>query len=208
MHRNESFCSIQNIVVWENSDDNNTVIFNTILILILKLVVLWRWFFTYFSSCLWFLFFVVVFPWCSCFITHHNTIHFQLYAILEDVNHILDDERMGGGDHGGHSLVLAMHMLKEQQSFHRFLLLLTDHFSHLCEGLNCLHHFNKSLTQVRGVHLLLLLLLLLYLIVRFRSLVHYLLLIQMFRQPFSWLSLVKQKFKICCFLVSLFIFTF
>jgi len=57
---------------------------------------------------------------------------------------------MGGGVVGGPGLVLAMHMLKEQQSFHRFVQLLTNHFSHLCEGINCLQQFHKSLNQVRG----------------------------------------------------------
>ena len=72
----------------------------------------------------------------------------QLYSILEDLNAILDNTVMGGGSVGGHGLVLAMHMLKEQQSFTKFRGLLTDNFSHLCDCINCLQPFNKALTQV------------------------------------------------------------
>ena len=55
---------------------------------------------------------------------------------------------MGGGSVGGHGLVLAMHLLKEQQSFTKFHQLLTENFSHLCDCINCLQPFNKALSQV------------------------------------------------------------
>ena len=46
--------------------------------------------------------------------------------------------------------MLAMHMLKEQQSFSKLISLLTDNYSHLCDCINCLQPFHKSLTQVSG----------------------------------------------------------
>ena len=67
---------------------------------------------------------------------------------MEDLNAILDNTAMGGGGNGGHGLVLAMHMLKEQQSFDKFFGLLTHNYSHLCDGINCLKKFNKALTMV------------------------------------------------------------
>ncbi len=74
-----------------------------------------------------------------------------MYSILDDLNAILDNPLMGGGDIGGHGLVLAMHMLKEQKSFRKFVLLLTENYGHLCDGVSCLQPFNKALTQVGGV---------------------------------------------------------
>ena len=72
----------------------------------------------------------------------------QIYSVLEDLNAILDDQWMGGGIAGGHGLVLVMHLLKEQQSFCKFVHLLTDQYSLLCDGINCLKPFHKALCNV------------------------------------------------------------
>jgi hypothetical protein len=41
-------------------------------------------------------------------------------SIVSDINYLLDDVSLGGGDCGGHSLVLALHLLKEMRSFTKF----------------------------------------------------------------------------------------
>jgi len=46
---------------------------------------------------------------------------------------------------GGHGLVLALHLLRELQSFHAFTFILTEHYRLLCDGINCLQPFNKAL---------------------------------------------------------------
>lgn len=46
---------------------------------------------------------------------------------------------------GGHGLVLALHLLRELQSFHAFTSILTEHYKLLCDGINCLQPFNKAL---------------------------------------------------------------
>ena len=66
--------------------------------------------------------------------------------MLTDINEILDDTSTGGGDIGGHSLVLVMHMLKEMESFQLFTRMLTDQFSLLCDGINCLESYHQKLT--------------------------------------------------------------
>ena len=72
----------------------------------------------------------------------------QLGSVLPDLNAILDDQWMGGGTTKGHGLVLAMHLLKEQQSFNNFLHLLTDQYSMLLNGINCLEPFHQDLSKV------------------------------------------------------------
>ena len=70
----------------------------------------------------------------------------QLSLVLDDLNSILNDSYMGGGEVGGHGLVLAMHILREQQSFTKFVQLLTDHYRLLCDGIKCLVPFHSALT--------------------------------------------------------------
>lgn len=67
-------------------------------------------------------------------------------SLLDDINGILDDVSMGGGDLGGHSLVLIMHMLRELRSFDLFMTTLTDQFNQLCEGIHCLQSYHLKLT--------------------------------------------------------------
>ena len=71
-------------------------------------------------------------------------------SLLDDINRILDDVSMGGGDLGGHSLVLLMHMLREVRSFDLFMRILTDQFHLLCEGIHCLQSYHLKLT-VSGI---------------------------------------------------------
>ena len=66
--------------------------------------------------------------------------------MLNDINEVLDDVSMGGGDLGGHSLVLIMHMLKELRSFDLFMAMLTDQFPLLCEGIHSLSSYHLKLT--------------------------------------------------------------
>lgn len=72
----------------------------------------------------------------------------QLGSVLPDLNAILDDQWMGGGSAGGHGLVLALHILKEQQSFSKFLHLFTDQYSMLLNGIKCLEPFHQTLSKV------------------------------------------------------------
>jgi hypothetical protein len=67
-------------------------------------------------------------------------------SLLNDINEVLDDVSMGGGDLGGHSLVLIMHMLKELRSFDLFMAMLTDQFPLLCEGIHSLSSYHLKLT--------------------------------------------------------------
>ena len=73
---------------------------------------------------------------------------FQVMSILPELNTILDDAEMGGGVQGGHGLVLAMHLLKELQSFRRFHLLFTDQYTMLLDGINCLKPIHAALSSV------------------------------------------------------------
>ena len=41
--------------------------------------------------------------------------------------------------------MLALHLLRELQSFHAFTSILTEHYKLLCDGINCLQPFNKAL---------------------------------------------------------------
>ena len=59
---------------------------------------------------------------------------------------MLNEKSMGGGDIGGHSLVLVMHMLRELQSFQDFSRMLTDHYSLLCDGIHCLEPYHQKLS--------------------------------------------------------------
>ena len=67
-------------------------------------------------------------------------------SLLDDINEVLDDVSMGGGDSGGHNLVLLMHMLRELRSFDLFMGMLTDQFHLLCKGINCLRSYHPNLT--------------------------------------------------------------
>jgi len=64
---------------------------------------------------------------------------------MPDLNSLLDDESMGGGSVGGHGLVLALHLLRELQSFNTFTSMLTKQYSLLCDGINCLEPFHRTL---------------------------------------------------------------
>lgn len=72
----------------------------------------------------------------------------QLGSVLPDLNAILDDHWMGGGSAKGHGLVLAMHLLREQQSFDKFLHLFTDQYDMLLNGINCLEPLHQTLSKV------------------------------------------------------------
>ena len=72
----------------------------------------------------------------------------QLGSVLPDLNAILDDQWMGGGSAKGHGLVLAMHLLKEQQSFNKLLHLFTDQYSMLLNGIRCLEPFHQVFSKV------------------------------------------------------------
>lgn len=49
---------------------------------------------------------------------------------------------------GGHGLTLVMHLLREKQSFQKFLDMLTTDYSMLCDGINCLEPFHTALANV------------------------------------------------------------
>ena len=79
---------------------------------------------------------------------HDFFLSLQLFAVLTEVNAILDDKWMGGGNIGGHGLTLAMHLLREKKSFHKFIACLTTDFNTLNDGINCLLPFHQALATV------------------------------------------------------------
>ena len=72
----------------------------------------------------------------------------QLGGIKKEVNSILDDPATGGGACKGHTLVLALHLLKRLKSFRKFTELLTVKFEAVCQGINCLEQFSVELKVV------------------------------------------------------------
>ena len=64
---------------------------------------------------------------------------------MKDVNIVLDDDSMGGGEIGGHRAVLALHMLTELRSFNAFNELFTTQYSQLCVDINCLKPIHTAL---------------------------------------------------------------
>ena len=80
-------------------------------------------------------------------------IFLQVSNLLSDLNAVLDDESMGGGNIGGHGLVLSMHMLKELHSFRTFTSLLTEQYNLLCDSINCLRPFHATLIKVSFIKL-------------------------------------------------------
>ena len=57
---------------------------------------------------------------------------------------LLDDVETGGGDTQGHGMVLALHLLKQLKSSHKFSELLTEKYESICHWLNCLQPFHKQ----------------------------------------------------------------
>ena len=69
----------------------------------------------------------------------------QLGGIRKEVNSILDNPATGGGACKGHTLVLALHLLKRLKSFRKFTDLLTIKFETVCQGICCLEQFHGTL---------------------------------------------------------------
>ena len=67
----------------------------------------------------------------------------QLMGVVEEVNGIIEDTRMGGGACKGHSHVLALHILKHVKSYRR----LTD-FNIVVSGITCLEQICEALKVV------------------------------------------------------------
>ena len=44
----------------------------------------------------------------------------QIASIITDINLLLNDRTLGGGDNGGHGIALAMNLLKDLQSVSKF----------------------------------------------------------------------------------------
>ena len=57
---------------------------------------------------------------------------------------LLDDVETGGADTRGHGMVLALHLLKQLKSSHKFSELLTEKYESICHWLNCLQPFHKQ----------------------------------------------------------------
>ena len=69
----------------------------------------------------------------------------KMVHIKTEVNSVLDDPAMGGGACKGHTLVLALHLLKHLKSFQKFTDLLTVKFESVCRGINCLEQLHEEL---------------------------------------------------------------
>ena len=72
----------------------------------------------------------------------------KLASILKELNTILDDPATGGGACKGHTLVLALHLLKRLKSFRKFTDLLTVQFNAVCRGITCLEQFCPKVVYV------------------------------------------------------------
>lgn len=59
---------------------------------------------------------------------------------------LLDDTETGGGDTQGHGMVLALHLLKQLKSSHKFSELLTKKYESIYSFLHCLQPIHKQLT--------------------------------------------------------------
>ena len=76
----------------------------------------------------------------------------QIATIVADINLLLDDESLCGGDVGGHGLALALHLLKEVQSFKKFSELLGP--NSFCKDFNSLVRLSTSVELIEEEHLL------------------------------------------------------
>lgn len=70
---------------------------------------------------------------------------------MTDLNHLLDDELLGGGDMGGHGLVLSLSLLKELSSFRRFVEILGP--NSFCKDFNVLVRLSTSIELPEEEHL-------------------------------------------------------
>ena len=71
----------------------------------------------------------------------------QLAGVKREVNSVLEDAATGGGACKGHTLVLALHLLKRLKSFRKFTDLLTVQFDAV-RGISCLEQFSVDLKVV------------------------------------------------------------
>ena len=71
-----------------------------------------------------------------------NVVHCSAVMLLS--YRLLGDVETGGGDTQGHGMVLALHLLKQLKSSHRFSELLTEKYESICHWLNCLQPFHKQ----------------------------------------------------------------
>ena len=76
----------------------------------------------------------------------------QLSPVLEDLNGLLDDESMCGGECRGHSMVLAMLLLKRLKSFRKFTVLFNKKYDVICRGINCLLPIRNQLKVHTHTH--------------------------------------------------------
>ena len=70
-----------------------------------------------------------------------------------ELNTVLDDQEHGEGSTSGHGLILALHMLRKQKSFHMLKVLLTDMYDGICAGIKCLQPCHESALKVCMVNI-------------------------------------------------------
>ena len=72
----------------------------------------------------------------------------QLFKSRDDINHILNDHRTGGGsEDGGHGLMLTIHMLRWHRSVHTIHRLLVTRYDDLCRDYTCLESLHCRIQQ-------------------------------------------------------------
>ena len=69
----------------------------------------------------------------------------EFQPLVEEINELFDDANTGGGNVGGHGLVLALHMLRKLKSSRKFSELLSHKFEVVCKEIKCLRPLHERL---------------------------------------------------------------
>lgn len=82
---------------------------------------------------------------------HSTCISCQIAAIITDINLLLDDRTLGGGDSGGHGIALALNLLKELGSVTKFAKFLSP--ESVNRDFSCLDHLSSKIDIPTEHHL-------------------------------------------------------
>ena len=75
----------------------------------------------------------------------------EIQPLINEINELFDDVSTGGGDAGGHGLVLALHMLRKLRSSRKFSELLSHKFEVVCKEIKCLQPLHERLKVCKYV---------------------------------------------------------